>query len=184
MAATIFKDRQGADCRLEIAIAAWLVTQEEGHLLLVKLEGLLGNTWKSARGKAPTQIGFGRVGSGVQNGGFFVLDDVEASDCRVATGAHQGRDLSHMPAVVLLDLNLPKLSGLDILRHLRSDERTRTLPVVILTSSREEQDLINGYRFGCNNYASKPVDFVRFAEAVRQVGLYWLAPNGPPPTRA
>lgn len=119
----------------------------------------------------------------VLNEVVVVRDGAEALDYLFATGAHQGHDGSRMPAVVLLDLNLPKVSGLDILRRLRGDERTRTLPVVILTSSKEEQDLINGYRLGCNSYAVKPVSFVKFAEAVSQLGLYWLAINEPPPAR-
>lgn len=87
-----------------------------------------------------------------------------------------------LPTVVLLDLKLPKIDGLEVLRRIRADERTRLLPVVILTSSREELDLINGYRLGANSYVRKPVDFVQFVEATRQLGLYWLVLNEPPPT--
>jgi len=86
-----------------------------------------------------------------------------------------------LPAVVLLDLNLPKVSGLDVLRRLRADERTRLLPVVILTSSKEEQDVMESYRVGANSYIRKPVDSIQFIEAVRQLGLYWLVVNEPPP---
>jgi len=87
-----------------------------------------------------------------------------------------------VPAVTLLDLKLPKVDGLEVLRKLRADERTKYLPVVILTSSKEEQDLANGYRFGANSYIRKPVDFAQFMEAVRNLGLYWLLLNESPPT--
>lgn len=85
------------------------------------------------------------------------------------------------PAVILLDLKLPKVDGLEVLRRLRADERTRLLPVVILTSSKEEQDMVRGYSLGANSYVRKPVDFVQFTEAVRQLGLYWLLINEAPP---
>ncbi len=86
------------------------------------------------------------------------------------------------PAVVLLDLKLPKINGLEVLRRIRSDERTRLLPVVILTSSDEERDVIDGYSLGANSYVRKPVDFVEFTQAAKQLGLYWLLMNRPPPT--
>jgi DNA-binding response OmpR family regulator len=105
-----------------------------------------------------------------------------ALDYLFGTGAYAGRDLASMPAVVLLDLKLPKVDGLEVLRRLRADERTRLLPVVILTSSKEEQDLINGYKLGANSYIRKPVDFNQFMESARQLGLYWLVLNEPPPT--
>ena len=95
-----------------------------------------------------------------------------------------GRQPEQLPLVVLLDLKLPKIDGLEVLRRLRADKRTRLVPVVILTSSREEQDLVQGYSLGANSYIRKPVDFVQFAEAVRQLGLYWLVLNEPPPTKA
>jgi len=104
-------------------------------------------------------------------------DGVEALDYLFATGAHAGRDASVQPAVVLLDLKLPKLDGFEVLRKLRSDHRTRLLPVVILTSSKEQQDIANGYGLGANSYVRKPVDFEHFVEAVRQLGLYWLILN-------
>jgi len=88
-----------------------------------------------------------------------------------------------IPSVVLLDLKLPKVDGLEVLRRLRSDERTKTQPVVILTSSREEQDVLTGYRLGANSYIRKPVDFVQFMEAVKQLGLYWLVLNEAPPSQ-
>ena len=86
-----------------------------------------------------------------------------------------------IPAIVLLDINLPKVSGIEVLKRLRADARTRLLPVIILTSSKEEQDLAAGYGNGCNSYVRKPVDFAQFAEAARQIGLYWLLLNEPPP---
>jgi len=112
-----------------------------------------------------------------------VHDGVEALDYLFGTGAYAGRDPSGMPQVVLLDLKLPKLDGLEVLRRLRADPRTRLLPVVILTSSNEEQDRIDSYGLGANSYVRKPVDFGQFAEAVRQLGLYWLVLNEPPPRR-
>lgn len=109
-------------------------------------------------------------------------DGAEALDYLFGTGAHAGRDLSVMPTVILLDLKLPKIDGFEVLRRLRADERTKLLPVVILTSSKEEQDLINGYKLRANSYVRKPVDFTQFSEAVKQLGLYWLLLNEPPPT--
>ena len=109
-------------------------------------------------------------------------DGVEALDYLFGTGAHEGRDLSELPQVMLLDLKLPKIDGLGVLRRVRADERTRLLPVVILTSSREQQDLVDGYGCGANSYIRKPVDFAQFIEAVRQLGLYWLVLNETPQT--
>ena len=108
-------------------------------------------------------------------------DGVEALDFLFGTGAYAGRDTHVMPQVILLDLKLPKLDGLKVLRRLRADDRTKLLPVVILTSSNEEQDLINRYSRGANSYVPKPVDLVQFSEAVRQLGLYWLLLNERPP---
>lgn len=110
-------------------------------------------------------------------------DGAEALDYLFATGPHSGRDVNLGPQVVLLDLNLPKVSGLEVLRQLRANERTRHLPVVILTSSNEEQDRFRGYENGANSYVRKPVDFNQFMEAVRQLGLYWLILNEQPPAR-
>lgn len=108
-------------------------------------------------------------------------DGAEALDYLFATGAHAGRDPHALPQVVLLDLKLPKVDGLEVLRRLRADARTSWLPVVILTSSSEEEDRIAGYRLGANSFVRKPVDFSNFAAAVGQVGLYWLLLNEPMP---
>lgn len=105
---------------------------------------------------------------------------VEALDYLFATGTYAERDISDQPQVVLLDLNLPQIGGLEVLRRLRADERTRTLPVVVLTSSREERDLVDSYRFGCNSYVRKPVNFDEFAGAALQLGVYWLVLNEVP----
>ncbi|MCG3115891.1 MAG: response regulator [Candidatus Manganitrophus sp. SA1] len=110
-------------------------------------------------------------------------DGVEALDYLFGRGRYAGRDLNDKPQVVLLDLKLPKLDGLDVLRAIRADDRTKFLPVVILTSSNEEQDLLAGYSFGANSYVRKPVDFHQFTDAVKQLGLYWLLLNEPPPGR-
>jgi len=108
-------------------------------------------------------------------------DGEEALAYLFGSGAWAKRDVSAMPALALLDLKLPKISGLEVLRRVRSDPRTRRLPVVILTSSREEQDLAAGYDLGVNSYISKPVDFKQFASCIEQLGLYWLVLNEAPP---
>jgi two-component system response regulator len=118
------------------------------------------------------------------NNVVVMRDGAEALDYLFAEGAHSGRDVTDLPEVVLLDLNLPKLGGLEVLRRIRTREATKLLPVVILTSSKEEKDLAGGYGSGANSYVVKPVDFVQFSEAVRQLGLYWLAINEQPPRRA
>lgn len=105
----------------------------------------------------------------------------EALDYLFGTGAYAGRDLSAKPALVLLDLNLPKIHGLEVLRRLRVDQRTKLLPIVILTSSAERQDLLSSYSLGASSYVCKPIDFTQFVEAVRQLGQYWLVLNEPPP---
>jgi two-component system, response regulator len=111
-------------------------------------------------------------------------DGDEAINWLFGTGSFQGRDASQTPTLILLDLKLPKVDGLEVLRRIRADERTRLLPVVILTSSKEEQDLARGYALGANSYIRKPVDFSQFSEAVRQLGLYWLVLNEAPPEGA
>ena len=116
----------------------------------------------------------------VTNDLVVARDGVEALDYLFGTGAHAGRDISVLPGLVLLDLKLPKLDGLEVLRRLRADERTRRLPVVVLTSSKEEPDLVKSYNLGANSYIRKPVDFNQFTEAVRQLGLYWLVLNEVP----
>lgn len=108
-------------------------------------------------------------------------DGAEALDYLFGTGAFSDRDGSVMPEVILLDLKLPKIDGLEVLKRIRSDRRTKILPVVILTSSKEESDLITGYTLGANSYIRKPVNFNQFVEAIRQLGLYWLVLNEAPP---
>jgi two-component system, response regulator len=119
--------------------------------------------------------------SKISNEVVVVRDGAAALDYLFARGAHAGRDPNVLPQVVLLDLNLPRMGGLEVLRAIRADERTRVLPVVILTSSREDKDLVGGYELGANSYIVKPVDFDQFADAVRQLGLYWLVLNQRPP---
>ena len=108
-------------------------------------------------------------------------DGVEALDYLFGTGIYVGRNMDVMPALVLLDLQLPRINGLEVLQRLRADNRTKLLPVVILTTSNEQQDLINSYQLGCNSYIRKPVDFDQFQIAVQQLGKYWLLLNEPPP---
>ncbi len=108
-------------------------------------------------------------------------DGVEALDYLFATGAYAGRDKSEMPQMVLLDLKLPKVDGLEVLRKIRENESTRRLPVVVFTSSSEEEDMIKSYDLGANSYVRKPVDFDQFLEATRRLGLYWLVINEAPP---
>lgn len=119
--------------------------------------------------------------SNVLNSVVVARDGAEALDYLFGTGTYARRDTSVMPEVVLLDLKLPKLDGLEVLRRLRDDVRTAILPIVILTSSDEEQDIVDSYRLGANSYIRKPVDFGQFTEAVRQLGLYWLVLNEGPP---
>jgi two-component system response regulator len=117
----------------------------------------------------------------VKNEVVVARDGAEALDYLYCTGSYAGRDPADMPQVVLLDLKLPKVDGLEVLRRIRADARTRTLPVIILTSSREEGDLIAGYQEGANSYIVKPVDPEQFEASIRQLGLYWLVLNEPAP---
>ena len=119
----------------------------------------------------------------IQDRVVVARDGAEALDYLFGTGVYQDRSPTEVPRVVLLDLKLPKVDGLEVLRRLRADARTKLLPVVILTSSNEERDRIDGYTLGANSYVRKPVDFNEFVDAVRQLGLYWLLLNQPPPMR-
>jgi len=118
----------------------------------------------------------------IKNEVIVTRDGVAALDYLFGTGEYAGRDLNITPQVILLDLKLPKIDGFEVLKRLRADERTKLLPVVILTTSNEEQDRLKGYGLGANSFIRKPVEFDRFIEAVRQLGLYWLVLNEKAPT--
>lgn len=108
-----------------------------------------------------------------------VRDGVEALEFIFAEGDYTGRDIDHHPRVILLDLKLPKVDGLEVLRKIKSEERTKVIPVVVLTSSREERDIVESYKLGVNSYIVKPVDFDKFVQAISEVGFYWLLLNQP-----
>jgi CheY-like chemotaxis protein len=117
----------------------------------------------------------------IKNEVVIARDGAEALEYLLGANRNEGRTPRGVPQLVLLDLKLPKVDGLEVLRRLRGDERTKLLPVVILTSSKEEKDLVSSYSLGANSYIRKPVDFVQFTEAVQQLGLYWLILNEAPP---
>ncbi len=118
--------------------------------------------------------------SNLANRLVWVKDGAEALDFIFATGAYAGRSIGNGPRVILLDLRLPKVDGMEVLRRVKGDERTRTIPVVVLTSSKEDRDVAESYRLGVNSYISKPVAFDQFAKTVAELGLYWLLVNRPP----
>lgn len=111
------------------------------------------------------------------------VDGEEALDFLFCRGSYTERSFAHPPRLVLLDLKLPKVDGLEVLKHVRADERTKTIPIVILTSSKEQRDLLEGYNLGVNAYIQKPVDFDQFATTVKQLGMFWLLINQPPPVQ-
>jgi CheY-like chemotaxis protein len=111
---------------------------------------------------------------------YIVRDGEEALEFLFCTGPHSGRSFDHPPKLVLLDLKMPKVDGMEVLRQMKGDPRTKTIPVVLMTSSREERDMARGYELGVNSYIQKPVDFGEFRKAVKSLGLYWLVTNRPP----
>jgi two-component system response regulator len=117
----------------------------------------------------------------ISNKVIVAKDGVEALDYLFGKGMYTGREVKDLPIVILLDLKLPKINGLEVLKAIRQNELTRLLPVVILTSSAQEEDVVNGYKLGANSYVRKPVDFKEFVEAIKLLGLYWLIWNEPPP---
>lgn len=122
--------------------------------------------------------------SNIANEVVVARDGVEALDFLFGTGAHAGRDVTLLPQVMLLDLNLPRIGGLDVIKRVRADERTKLLPIVVLTSSKQDEDIVRSYALGANSFVRKPVEFDEFAQAVKTLGLFWLILNeGPPPGR-
>jgi two-component system, response regulator len=121
--------------------------------------------------------------SNIANEVFVARDGQEAVDFLFGTSQHAGREPSRMPAVILLDLKLPKLNGIDVLQRIRADPRTRLIPVVVLTSSSEDEDMLRSYQSGANSYVRKPIEFSAFAHAVTQLGMYWMLINQAPPGR-
>ena len=119
----------------------------------------------------------------IKNEIVVARDGVEAIDYLFGTGKYAGRDTSSMPVLILLDLKLPKMDGMEVLKRLRSDPKTKLIPVVVLTTSNEEKDILGSYNLSANSYVRKPVDFDQFSEAVRNLGLYWLILNEPPPSQ-
>ncbi len=116
----------------------------------------------------------------IANDIHVIPNGAEALDFFFATGKYEGRDVKITPKLVILDLKLPKVDGIEILRRVKSDERTKIIPIVVLTSSKEENDVVESYKLGANSYIVKPVDFQKFAESIRDLGLYWLLLNEPP----
>lgn len=117
----------------------------------------------------------------ISNHIYVVRDGAEALDFIFCARAYEGRDMEVPPKLILLDLKLPKVDGLEVLKRIKTHPRSRTIPVVMLTSSREERDIVEGYQLGVNSYITKPVEFEQFSQAVKQLGLYWLLLNEPPP---
>jgi len=118
--------------------------------------------------------------SNLKNEIAIAHDGVEALDFLFGTGTHAGRDTNEVPQLVMLDLNIPKIDGLEVLQAMRADERTKLIPVVVLTSSREQEDIVKSYQFGANSFVRKPVDFLEFVQAVQQLELYWVVLNERP----
>jgi CheY-like chemotaxis protein len=122
--------------------------------------------------------------NGLANAIHVAEDGEEALDFIFCRGPHKDRSVADRPHVILLDLKLPKIDGIEVLKAIRADERTKAIPVVLLTSSKEQRDVVDGYKFGTNAFIQKPVDFEQFQNAIKQIGLFWLVVNEPPPAEA